>query len=90
MDVSNHPDNPRLAFWRQHRRRRLLFMLGRYAIVIAIVLLVGWATGGFWLRGLAIIASVLLVIRLAFFFYNGRHIEERLAKRTQPRRRFRA
>ena len=89
MDERSQPHNPRLAFWHERRRRRLLFMLARYALVIAIVLVVGWLTGGFWLRGLAIVASVLLALRLAFFFYNGRHLEERLAQRGQRRRRFR-
>ena len=82
------PNDARLAFWHRRRRRRLLFMMGRYAVVMAIVLVVGWATGGPWLRGLALVASALLVLRLAFFFYNGRHLEERLAQRRRARRRF--
>jgi fatty acid desaturase len=89
MDQGTRPDNPRLAFWHARRRRRLFFMLARYALVIAIILLVGWLTGGFWLRGLAIVASVLLVLRLAFFFYNGRHLEDHLAQRRQRPPRFR-
>jgi fatty acid desaturase len=92
MDDRRRPGNPRRAFWHARRRRRLLFMLGRYALAIAIILIVGWFTGGFWLRGFAIVASVLLALRLAFFFYNGRHLEERLAQRgqrPQRRRRFR-
>jgi hypothetical protein len=88
--LSEHADlnNPRLAHWHARRRRRLLFMVGRYVLVIAIVLFVGWVTGGFWLRGLALVASVLLVLRLAFFFYNGRHLEERLAQSRRGRGRF--
>lgn len=82
------PNDPRLAYWHARRRRRLLFMVGRYVLVIAIVLFVGWVTSGFWLRGLALVASAFLVLRLAFFLYNGRHLEERLAKRRQGRGRF--
>ena len=63
-------------------------MVARYVLVIAIVLLVAWVTGGFWLRGLALVASVFLVLRLAFFFYNGRHLEERITQRRQGRGRF--
>ena len=83
------PNDLRLPYWHARRRRRLLFMLGRYALVMAIILLVAWVTGGFWLRGLALVASAFLVLRLAFFFYNGRHLEERIAQRRQGRGRFR-
>jgi hypothetical protein len=64
-------------------------MVGRYVVIMAAILVVGWATGGFWLRGLAIVATVLLLLRLAFFFYSGRHLEERLAERGPGRQRFR-
>jgi fatty acid desaturase len=74
------------------RRRRLLFMLGRYAVVIAIILLVAWLTGGFWLRGFAIVATLLLLLRLGVFFWRGRHLEDRIRERAArgPRRRWRA
>jgi hypothetical protein len=79
------PNSGRLAYWHSRRRRRLAFMVGRYLVLMAIFLAVGWLTGGVWLRGLALIATVLLALRLAFFLYNGRHLEERLAKRTSRR-----
>jgi hypothetical protein len=82
------PNDSRLAYWHARRRRRLVFMIARYVLVIAIVLVVASATGGLWLRGLAVVASVFFVLRLAFFFYNGRHLEERLAQGKQGRRRF--
>lgn len=69
--------------WHARRRRRLLFMLARYGLVIALVLVVGWLTGGFWLRGLALVATVLLVLRLVIFVYNGRRLEDRVARRQQ-------
>ena len=75
------PDTPRAAYWHARRRRRLYFMIGRYALMIAVVLVVGWVSGGFWLRGLALVATVFLLLRLAIFFYNGRHPEERIAQR---------
>ena len=81
-------DDPRLAYWRARRRHRLFFMLGRYVLVMGIVLVVAWLTGGLWLRGLAIVASVFFALRLAFFFHNGRHIEERLAEHRPGRHRF--
>jgi predicted anti-sigma-YlaC factor YlaD len=74
------PNDERLAYWHTRRRRRFLFMLGRYALSMVVIVAVAWATGGLWLRGFALIASVLLALRLAFFFYNGRHLEERLAR----------
>lgn len=85
-DHSIAPDR-RLAYRRERRRRRLVIMLARYALVTAVVLVVAWLTGGYWLRGLALIATAFLVLRLAVFFYNGRHLEERIADGTQHRRR---
>ena len=83
MSGTRGPGERRTAYWHARRRRRLLFMLARYVLVIAIVLVVGWLSGGFWLRGLALVATVLLVLRLAIFAYNGRRLEERIARRQQ-------
>ncbi len=78
----------RLAQWHRRRRRRLLFMLGRYALVIAIILIVAWLTGGYWLRGFALIATLLLLLRLGVFIFRGRHLEQRIT--VGRRRRWRA
>jgi fatty acid desaturase len=86
--MMDDPDSRRLGYWRTRRRRRLAFMVGRYVIMMAIVLVVAWLTGGLWLWGLALVASVFLVLRLAFFFYNGRHLEARLSQHERGRRRF--
>jgi hypothetical protein len=82
------PNDRRLAYWRTRRRRRLLFMLGRYGLMMAVILVVAWVTGGLWLRGVVLVASVLLVLRLVFFFYAGRHLEERIAQGKRGRGRF--
>jgi Protein of unknown function (DUF3099) len=79
------PGDGRTDYWRRRRRRRLFFMLGRYVLMMAIVLVVAWVTGGLWLRGLALVATVLLLLRLALFFYAGRHLEERVAQRKHGR-----
>jgi hypothetical protein len=76
-------DEARLAHWHRRRRRRLLFMLGRYALVVAIILVVAWVTGGYWLRGFALIATLLLLLRLGVFVFRGRHIEERIKRRAR-------
>ena len=78
----------RLLYWRARRQRRLLFMLGRYVLLMAIILVIAWVTGGLWLRGIAVVASVFLLLRLLVFFYAGRHLEERIAERGSGHRRF--
>ena len=89
MSEQTGPNDPRFAYWRTRRRRHLFFMIGRYLVLMAVLALIAWATGGGrWLAGVALVAGLFLVLRLVFFFYAGRHFEKRLAQRDAGRRRF--
>ena len=73
--------------WQVRRRRRLLFIVGRFVVLLAVLgVIAWWFGGGRWGTGFIIVAGVMLLVRLGLFYFNGRRFNRRMAQGDESNR----
>lgn len=70
--------------WQTRRRRRLVFIVGRFVVLLSVLALIGWwSGGGRWMLGFIAFAGLMLAFRLALFYVNGRRFHRGSAQQRE-------